>query len=319
MLNGDGLRTVLWVAGCEHRCRGCHNPITWDIDGGIPFDEAAEQELFEKLSADYISGITFSGGDPLHKRNREEITRLAKKVRETLPEKTIWLYTGYNWEDIQDLEIVPLLDVIVDGQYVEAVRNPKLHWKGSANQRVIDVQETLRLGKLVLFDSGGTMKRIAKFEKVSLKQFVEGCERPDAESVYNEIKLPKRATAGSAGYDFYAPYDVKLAPGETAKIPTGIRALIEPGWVLKLYPRSGLGFKYRLQLNNTVGIIDSDYSQSDNEGHIFIKITNDSNEGKTLEIPAGTGFAQGIFVEYGITVDDDADGVRNGGFGSTTK
>ena len=163
------------------------------------------------------------------------------------------------------------------------------------------------------------MKRIAKFEKVSLKQFMEGCERPDAESVYNTIKLPKRATAGSAGYDFYAPYDVKLAPGETAKIPTGIRALIEPGWVLKLYPRSGLGFKYRLQLNNTVGIIDSDYSQSDNEGHIFIKITNDSNEGKTLEIPAGTGFAQGIFVEYGITVDDDADGVRNGGFGSTTK
>ena len=163
------------------------------------------------------------------------------------------------------------------------------------------------------------MKRIAKFEKVSLAQFKEGCERPDAEEIYNDINLPHRATAGSAGYDFYAPYDVKLAPGETAKIPTGIRALIEPGWVLKLYPRSGLGFKYRLQLNNTVGIIDSDYSQSDNEGHIFIKITNDSNEGKTLEIPAGTGFAQGIFVEYGITFDDDADGVRNGGFGSTTK
>lgn len=162
------------------------------------------------------------------------------------------------------------------------------------------------------------MKRIAKFEKVSQKQFLEGCERPDAGEIYGNIRLPHRATAGSAGYDFYAPYDVKLAPGETAKIPTGIRALIEPGWVLKLYPRSGLGFKYRLQLNNTVGIIDSDYSDSDNEGHIFIKITNDSNEGKTLDIPAGTGFAQGIFVEYGITVDDDADGVRNGGFGSTT-
>ena len=95
--------------------------------------------------------------------------------------------------------------------------------------------------------------------------------------------------------------------------------LIEDGWVLKIYPRSGLGFKYRLQLNNTVGIIDSDYSRSDNEGHIFIKVTNDSNEGKTLSIPAGTGFAQGSFVEYGITVDDDASGVRNGGFGSTTK
>lgn len=163
------------------------------------------------------------------------------------------------------------------------------------------------------------MKRIAKFDKVSITQFKEGCDRPDAEEIYRNIKLPHRATAGSAGYDFYAPYDVKLEPGETAKIPTGIRVLIEQGWVLKLYPRSGLGFKYRLQLNNTVGIIDSDYSQSDNEGHIFIKITNDSNEGKTLEIPAGTGFAQGIFVEYGITVDDDADGVRNGGFGSTTK
>ena len=116
------------------------------------FDSLPEKELFDKLSADYISGITFSGGDPLHKRNREEITRLAKKVREILPEKTIWLYTGYNWEDIQDLEIIPLLDVLVDGQYVEAVRDPKLHWKGSANQRVIDVQETLKLGKLVLFD-----------------------------------------------------------------------------------------------------------------------------------------------------------------------
>lgn len=152
MLNGDGLRTVLWVAGCEHRCRGCHNPITWDIDGGIQFDEAAERELFEKLSADYISGITFSGGDPLHTHNRMEITRLAKEVRETLPEKTIWLYTGYLWENIQDLEIIPYLDVVVDGPYVEAVRDPKLHWKGSSNQRVIDVQETLRLGKVVLFD-----------------------------------------------------------------------------------------------------------------------------------------------------------------------
>ncbi len=163
------------------------------------------------------------------------------------------------------------------------------------------------------------MKRIARFEKVSTSQFREGCERSDSDVIYESIKLPRRATAGSAGYDFYAPYDITLKPGETAKVPTGIRAWIENGWVLKLYPRSGLGFKYRLQLNNTVGIIDSDYYNSDNEGHIFIKITNDSNEGKTLDIPAGTGFAQGIFVEYGITVDDDADGIRNGGFGSTTK
>lgn len=162
------------------------------------------------------------------------------------------------------------------------------------------------------------MKRIARFEKVSPAQFAEGFERENSAEVYEGIKLPKRATAGSAGYDFYAPFDIKLAPGETAKVPTGIRAWIEEGWVLKIYPRSGLGFKFRLQLNNTVGIIDSDYYNSDNEGHIFIKITNDTNEGKTVEIPAGTGFAQGIFIEYGITLDDDADGVRNGGFGSTT-
>lgn len=152
MLNGDGLRTVLWVAGCTHRCEGCHNPITWDIDGGIPFDGAAETEFFEKLSADYISGATFSGGDPLHPQNRGEITRLAKRIKTELPEKTLWLYTGFVWEDIRELEIIPLLDVVVDGRFVKALLDAKLHWKGSSNQRVIDVKETLRLGKIVLFD-----------------------------------------------------------------------------------------------------------------------------------------------------------------------
>ncbi len=164
------------------------------------------------------------------------------------------------------------------------------------------------------------MKKIAKFEKVSLRQFEYSWKDTfgEGENVYNEIKLPHRATSGSAGYDFYSPLDFSLAPGESIKIPTGIRAKIADGWVLKIYPRSGLGFKYRLQLNNTVGIIDSDYYSSDNEGHIFIKITNDSKEGKTLEVKKGDAFAQGIFIEYGITVDDDADGVRNGGFGSTS-
>ena len=159
-------------------------------------------------------------------------------------------------------------------------------------------------------------KRIAKFEKVSQEEFLKAC---DSLEVYNDIKLPKRATVGSAGYDFYAPFDITLAPGETIKIPTGIRVQMEVNYVLKLYPRSGLGFKYRLQLNNTVGIIDSDYYYSDNEGHIFAKITNDSNEGKTVTINKGEGFMQGIFIEYGITVDDDTTEIRNGGFGSTTK
>ena len=167
------------------------------------------------------------------------------------------------------------------------------------------------------------MKRIAKFEKVSFQQFQSGFDNlfsvEELKEIYEELPLPKRATKGSAGYDFFAPFDITLAPGQTIKIPTGIRAKMEDNWVLKLYPRSGLGFKFRLQLNNTVGIIDSDYYYSSNEGHIFAKITNDSNEGKTVSIKKFTGFIQGIFLEYGITYDDEVEEIRDGGFGSTTK
>lgn len=168
------------------------------------------------------------------------------------------------------------------------------------------------------------MKKVAQFEKVSFEQFKKDwlAEFPaicDIEALYESIKLPRRATIGSAGYDFFVPEAFTLSPGSTIKIPTGIRVRIDEGWVLKIYPRSGLGFKFRLQLNNTVGIIDSDYYNSSNEGHIMIRITNDSNEEKTLELRKGDGFCQGIFVEYGITYDDDADGTRDGGFGSTSK
>lgn len=168
-------------------------------------------------------------------------------------------------------------------------------------------------------------KRIAQFHKVSFDKFQEGLidcfgpvEEREIRDIYEAIKLPVRATRGSAGYDFFAPLSLSIAPGRTVKVPTGIRVEMQENWVLKCYPRSGLGFKYRLQLNNTVGIIDSDYFYSDNEGHIFAKITNDTNEGKTVEIEAGTGFMQGIFVEYGITMDDEVSTVRNGGLGSTT-
>ncbi len=162
------------------------------------------------------------------------------------------------------------------------------------------------------------MKKIAQFEIVSYKQFSSAFDT-DVEEMYNDLKKPQRATVGSAGYDFYTPFDITLKPNETIKIPTGIRVKMDLNYVLKLYPRSGLGFKFRLQLNNTVGIIDSDYYNSDNEGHIFAKITNDSNEGLDLVIKKGTGFMQGIFLEYGITVDDEVTEQRNGGFGSTTK
>ena len=157
------------------------------------------------------------------------------------------------------------------------------------------------------------MKKIAKFEKVSESQFAQsGCS-----AKYEDVILPRRATTGSAGYDFFAPQDFTIAPNETIKIATGVRVKIDEGWVLKLYPRSSLGFKYRLTLNNTVGIIDSDYYFADNEGHIFIKMTNCGD--KSLTVEKGKAFAQGIFVEYGITIDDECTASRTGGFGSTDK
>ncbi len=170
------------------------------------------------------------------------------------------------------------------------------------------------------------MRRIARFHKVSFERYLEdwqGLFGYEPQSVirerYEKIDLPRRATKGSAGYDFFSPQQFSLEPGKTITIPTGIRVEMEEGWVLKCYPRSGLGFKFRLQLNNTVGIIDSDYFYSDNEGHIFVKLTNDSNEGKIVNVNAGVAFMQGIFVEYGITYDDEVEEVRNGGLGSTTK
>ncbi len=150
MLNGDGLRVVLWVAGCSHACPGCHNPVTWDPEGGLPFDEAAKQEIFEELEKDYISGITFSGGDPLHEANRAGVTALAREVREKYPQKTIWLYTGYTWGEVKNLEVVKYLDVMVDGRFEESKKDNMLHWRGSANQFVIDVKNTRKIGELVL-------------------------------------------------------------------------------------------------------------------------------------------------------------------------
>lgn len=150
MLNGDGLRVVLWTAGCGHRCDECQNPVTWDPDGGVPFTDASRQELFEALDKSYVSGITFSGGDPLFCTNETEVTLLAKEIREKFPNKTIWLYTGYLWDYVKTREIVQYLDVVVDGPYVKQLRDTQLHWRGSANQRVIDVKESLARRKLVL-------------------------------------------------------------------------------------------------------------------------------------------------------------------------
>lgn len=167
------------------------------------------------------------------------------------------------------------------------------------------------------------MNTAGYFEKVSFRQFEKdwkkNTRREDSEEIYKNLQLPERATTGSAGYDFHAPCDIDLKPGASVLIPTGIRAKMNPGWVLMLFPRSSLGFKYRMQLDNTVGIIDADYYGADNEGHIMCRITNDTHDNKTLHINKGAGMVQGIFVPFGITDDDSAEGKRTYGFGSTDK
>lgn len=161
MNNGDGLRVCLWLSGCNHYCKGCQNPQTWNPDSGIIFDENAKKELFEELGKDYISGITFTGGDPLHENNIKGISSLLYEIRTLFPTKTLWLYTGYTWEEIMKKDInndIDLLrykivfqcDVLVDGEYKEEERDITLKWRGSKNQRVIDINESLKQYKIVL-------------------------------------------------------------------------------------------------------------------------------------------------------------------------
>lgn len=175
------------------------------------------------------------------------------------------------------------------------------------------------------------MSRVGEFEKVSFDQFYEAMKTEFYEgyyggevqfkdyvrSIHDILRLPSRATSGSAGYDFKAPFSFSLRAGDTIKIPTGIRVKIDDRWWLACLPRSGLGFKYRVALANTCGVIDSDYYRSDNEGHIFVKLVN--NGDKDLSVSAGDGFMQAIFLPYGITHSDSASAVRNGGMGSTGK
>lgn len=169
---------------------------------------------------------------------------------------------------------------------------------------------------------GAYPPRIARFETVSRIRFLQDFTelfgtQADGEKAFSLLRLPRRATKGSAGYDFFSPVAFSLQPGESIKLPTGIRSFMRPGWVLQLFPRSGLGFRYRLQMDNTVGIIDEDYYFSENEGHILCKLTNCGC--LPLSLQAGSAFAQGVFLPFGITEDDSAQDTRNGGFGSTGK
>ena len=171
MNNGNGLRVVLWLSGCSHHCYNCQNPQTWNPDNGIQFDKLAKQEIFNELSKDYISGITFSGGDPLHENNLNEVLKLVQEIRISFPEKSIWLYTGYNFDLLNSKyneykytpfaanadewltrwEIISNINVLVDGEYIDEQRDLTKKWAGSSNQRVIDVQQSLAQNKVLLY------------------------------------------------------------------------------------------------------------------------------------------------------------------------
>lgn len=150
MLNGDGLRVVLWVSGCTHACPECHNPVTWDINGGLPFDEAVKKELFAELAKPYVSGVTLSGGGPLIPQNVDDVSALIDEIKEKFPQKTIWVYTGYEWKDVKDLPLMKNVDVLVDGPFVKALKDTKLYWRGSSNQRVIEAKRSIEEGGIVL-------------------------------------------------------------------------------------------------------------------------------------------------------------------------
>ena len=243
-----------------------------------------------------MSGVTFSGGDPLCPGNRETIGQLIAEIHERFPEKTIWLYTGDLFESFRDtLGFLPMIDVIVDGptsrRFETSICAGRVA-KTSASSTLKDAcqRRNRSVGKKLTDTKGVFMVRVARFEKVSLRRFVADWIAAfpqqtveQAVAAYERIRLPERATSGSAGYDLFAPVGFELGAGEGIKIPTGLRVLIEEGWVLTIYPRSGLGFKYRFQLDNSVGVIDSDYARSDNEGHIFMRMTNDSREGQNAD------------------------------------
>ena len=141
MLNGDGIRVVLWVAGCEHRCKGCHNTVTWDLNGGLLFDENAKNIIFEELSKDYVSGLTLSGGDPMHTNNRDAILELVKETKEKFPNKNIWMYTGYELADVIKHPILKYIDVLIDGKFIESLKDDSLEWRGSSNQKIYKLNE----------------------------------------------------------------------------------------------------------------------------------------------------------------------------------
>lgn len=277
------------------------------------FDPYASYYMNDDVSEDFIS---------------KEIQCLKNGLCKSYKDEIIYVFNAYTGEYGAQIKATITIPIRKENRRIELyVRYPmfytEVNYRNNTVLKTIDKNLDSVFKKLKIEKEDKDMNNNeTKFEKVSFLEFKKsfpGSTDNFIAEVYDSIKLPRRATAGSAGYDFYSIIDFELAPGQSITMPIGIRVKMNPNQFLMIVPRSGLGFKYKMELANTVGIIDSDYYYSDNEGHIMMKLVNCSNEGKTFSVEKGKGIAQGIFLSYGITSDDDTTETRNGGFGSTDK
>lgn len=344
--NGDGIRISLWVTGCPIHCKGCHNKEIWNPETGKPFTKDTMEYLLNLFRHERIDkNLSILGGEPLARYNIEEVTNVCKEFKKEFPNKTIWLWTGFEYDEVKNFEVMNYLDKVITGRYIESLE--KADWRGSNNQMIIDLNKERE---------ETTMKIVAStlpkrgFEPVR-KDMLKSHKRVE------DVVLPLRKTKDSAGYDFILPHDIVLEPQEQITIWTDVKAYMQHGEFLDLNVRSSSGIKLSLVLANTRGIIDKDYySNESNDGNIGIcikntrprfdligynkvsvlsdvSVENNSKTVTTLRIPSivdlteqntytlrkGEAIAQGMFA---IALDSDncnSDNVRTGGIGSTGK
>lgn len=352
--NGDGIRVSLWVTGCPIHCKGCHNKDIWNPQTGSPFTRSTLDYLLNIFRCEKIDkNLSILGGEPLARYNVDTVTLVCKEFKKEFPNKTIWLWSGYDYEEVKDLEVMQYIDKLIDGRYIESLE--KDTWRGSNNQRIIDLKKMREEDKM-------NENAINKSEVKALKTKTRGFEPVAVEHLKSyknseDVILPQQKTKDSAGYDFVAPEDIVLLPGEQKTIWTDIKAYMLPTEFLDINVRSSSGIKLGIVLANTRGIIDADYYNNEsNDGNIGICIKNtkpsieflgyekvdvltdvnvdcdsktirtfrmpiikDVTEENTIHIKKGQGIAQGIFTIHLPSDNCNSEDNRIGGIGSTDK
>ena len=347
--NGDGIRISLWVTGCPIHCKSCHNKEIWNPETGKPFTKDTMEYLLNLYRHERIDkNLSILGGEPLARYNIEEVTNVCKEFKKEFPTKTIWLWTGFEYDEVKNFEVMKYLDKVITGRYIESLE--KADWRGSSNQQIIDLnkqrKEELKMQSIVF----ATKKPPRGFEPVK-QSMLKSHKRVE------DVVLPIRKTKDSAGYDFVLPHDIVLEPQDQITIWTDVKAFMQGGEFLDLNVRSSSGIKLGLVLSNTRGIIDRDYySNESNDGNIGICIKNtkpkfeligyqrhdvitdvsveknsktistitvpvikDLTEENTVTLTRGEAVAQGLFARVLPSFNCNTDNVRTGGIGSTGK